>query len=143
MIRYALKCAEGHAFDSWFRGSAAYESLAAAGQLSCAVCGSPKVEKSIMAPAVGNTTAEADSPPAPSLSKPAHPAEQALRALREHLSRNADYVGNEFASEARRIHDGEAEARGIWGEATPEDAKSLKEDGIPVAPLPFLNRTND
>lgn len=138
MIRYALKCAEGHEFESWFKDSAAFDSLSTAGQISCAVCGSTDVEKSIMAPAVSGKREET----AP-LSAPAHPAEAALRQLRDHLSKNADYVGKEFASEARKIHEGEAEQRGIWGEATKEDAKSLADDGIPVAPLPFVNRTND
>ena len=140
MIRYDLKCAEGHAFDSWFRDSAAYESLANAGQVSCAVCGSTDIEKSIMAPAVGGTRKTNTETP---LSAPAHPAEAALRQLREHLSKNADYVGGDFAAEARKIHDGEAVERGIWGEATREDAKALADDGIPVAPIPFVSRTND
>lgn len=142
MIKYALKCREGHAFESWFRDSAAYDKLATAGQVACAVCGSTEVEKTIMAPAVpakkGNQVAE----PAP-LSQPAHPAEAALKKLREHLQKNSDYVGNEFASEARKIHEGEADERGIWGEATAEDAKSLADDGIPVAPIPWMSRTND
>ena len=147
MIRYTLKCAEGHVFDSWFRDSQAFDTLAAAGQLACSVCGSTKVEKSIMAPAVGNAreTGEATLPAAPEapLSAPSHPAEAALRKLREHLSKNADYVGKSFAEEARAIHEGAAEQRGIWGEATREDAKALVDDGIPVAPLPMINRTND
>lgn len=142
MIRYALKCAEGHAFESWFRDSAAYEALAKAGQLTCAVCGCPKVQKSIMAPALGGASSEASAPSQP-LSAPAGPAEAALRKMREHLEKNADYVGQDFASEARRIHEGEADARGIWGEASREDAKALKDDGIPVAPIPFISRTND
>lgn len=140
MIRYALKCSEGHVFESWFKDSSAFESLSSAGQLSCAVCGATDVQKSVMAPAVGGKGPETEAAP---LSAPAHPAELALRKLRDHLSKNSDYVGKEFASEARRIHEGEAEQRGIWGEATKEDAKSLADDGIPVAPIPFISRTND
>ncbi|MFK7941737.1 MAG: DUF1178 family protein [Paracoccaceae bacterium] len=140
MIRYTLKCVEGHAFESWFRDSTAYETLWAADQVTCSVCGSAKVEKSIMAPALAGGK---ETPPDKPLSTPSHPAEAALRKMRAHLSENADYVGKEFASEARRIHDGESEQRGIWGEATREDAKSLAEDGIPVTPLPFISRTND
>ena len=142
MIRYALKCAEGHDFDSWFRDSEAYDTLRKAGQVNCAVCGDTRIEKSIMAPAVSNARKSEPSTDAP-LSAPAHPAEAALRKMREHLEKNADYVGKEFASEARKIHDGEADARGIWGEASREDAKALVDDGIPVAPLPFISRTND
>ena len=142
MIRYALKCAEGHAFESWFRDSSAYDALAEAGQVTCAVCGTTEVQKSIMAPAVSGPSTEVEERKNP-LSAPASPAEAALRQLRDHLSKNADYVGKDFASEARRIHQGEADARGIWGEATREDAKALKDDGIPVAPIPFISRTND
>lgn len=142
MIRYALKCSEGHEFDSWFRNSEAFESLAAAGQIGCAICGSTKVEKMIMAPAVPAKKTNQVVEAAP-LSAPAHPAEAALKKLRAHLRENSDYVGKEFASEARKIHEGEAEERGIWGEATVEDAKSLAEDGIPVAPIPWMSRTND
>ena len=142
MIRYALKCAHGHAFDSWFRDSSAYEALAKAGQVSCAICGSTEVEKSVMAPSV-NASASDSNEPAQPLSGPANPAELALRQLRTHLEKNADYVGKEFASEARRIHEGEADARGIWGEASPDEAKALSDDGIPVAPIPFISRTND
>lgn len=142
MIRYALKCAEGHAFESWFRDSSAYDALAEAGQVTCAVCGTTEVQKSIMAPAVSGPSTEVEETKNP-LSAPASPAEAALRQLRDHLSKNADYVGKDFATEARRIHQGEADARGIWGEATREDAKALKDEGVPVAPIPFISRTND
>lgn len=145
MIRYALRCAEGHEFDSWFRDSAAFDSLYKAKQISCAICGTTRVEKMIMAPAVGNArkgqSAELDSPT--DLSVPSSPAEQALRKLHDHVRENSDYVGTEFADEARRIHLGEADARSIWGEATKEDAKSLKDEGIPVAPLPWMKRRTD
>jgi hypothetical protein len=140
MIRYTLKCAKGHAFESWFKDSSAYDKLAGAGQVVCAVCGSKKVEKTIMAPSVGGTK---KSNEVQSLSEPASPAEQALKKLHDHVRENSDYVGRQFAEEARKIHLGEAEARGIYGEATKEDAKALKEDGIPVAPLPFMSRQDD
>ena len=142
MIKYALKCSKGHVFESWFKDSGAFETLSKAGQVSCAVCGTAKVEKTIMAPSVSGTKkkdATTDTP----LSQPSTPAEAALKELRKHLRDNSDYVGKDFASEARRIHDGEADQRSIWGEATKEDAKSLKEDGIPVAPLPFISRQDD
>lgn len=144
MILYTLKCKEGHAFESWFRDSSAYDALAAAGQVACAVCGDTSVEKAIMAPAVGSGTREPAEPPKPaSLSEPASPAEAALRKLRDHLETNSDYVGQGFADEARRIHLGEADARSIWGEATPADAKALHDEGIPVAPLPPMSRRDD
>lgn len=141
MIKYALKCAKGHSFESWFKDSSAFETLSKAGQVSCAVCGSKKVEKTIMAPSVSGTKKKGggDAP----LSQPSSPAEAALKEMRDHLRKNSDYVGNEFAAEARRIHDGESDARSIWGEATKEDAKALKDEGIPVAPLPWMSRQDD
>jgi hypothetical protein len=151
MIRYALKCAEGHAFDSWFRNSAAYDVLAKDGQITCAVCGSTDVTKSIMAPAVNASDASVpDTAPAQPvtsadapLSAPASPAEAALRQLQQHVRENSDYVGQDFATEARRIHVGEADKRAIWGEASLQDAKDLHDDGIPVAPLPWMRRRTD
>lgn len=172
MIRYSLKCAAGHEFESWFRDSAAFESLSAAGHVACAVCGEHRVEKALMAPALGAArppappeaapraahAAGADRKgaggpqagpepgrpaPAPMLSGPAGPVEQALAGLRRFLAENADHVGRDFVTEARRIHLGEARARAIWGEASRDEAKALEEEGIPVAPLPFLARRDD
>lgn len=154
MIRYSLKCAEGHAFDSWFRDSAAYDALASEGRLSCAVCGCTDVTKSIMAPAVNGSDsvsgAEAEQErelpsvaPETPLSAPASPVEAALRQLQQHIRENSDYVGQDFADEARRIHVGEADERAIWGEATLQDAKDLHDDGIAVAPLPWMRRRKD
>lgn len=141
MIKYSLKCSKGHVFESWFKDSVAFETLSKAKQVSCAICGTTKVEKTIMAPAVSGVkkSTDRDAP----LSQPSTPAEAALKELREHLKTNSDYVGKDFADEARKIHDGEADARSIWGEATKEDAKSLHDDGIPVAPLPFMSRQDD
>ncbi|MFC6688127.1 DUF1178 family protein [Jhaorihella thermophila] len=140
MIQYALKCADGHSFDSWFQSSDAFDKLHAAGMVACAVCGSTEVEKSVMAPRVqasrDKAKAQPDAPSRP-LSEPASPAEQALAELRRRIEANSDYVGRNFAAEARAIHDGEAPARSIYGEARPDEAKALIEDGIPVAPLPF------
>lgn len=135
MIKYALKCDAGHDFESWFQDSAAYDKLAASGHLSCAICGGTEVKKAIMAPRVSAK----DAPEAGPLSAPASPAEQALRRLRDHVEQNADNVGKDFATEARAIHDGDAPERAIYGEARLEEAKSLIEDGIPVAPLPWGN----
>lgn len=138
MIQYSLKCAEGHRFDSWFQSASAFDKLQGAGHLSCAVCGSAKVDKALMAPRVNHSDkAEIPEPPAHPLSGEKTPAEQALKALREHVEKNSDYVGKDFAREARAMHLGEADARPIWGETRPDEAKKLIEDGVPVAPLPF------
>ncbi|NNU79742.1 DUF1178 family protein [Halovulum dunhuangense] len=139
MIRYNLTCAEGHEFESWFSSSGDYDRLEKSGVLACAVCGSPRVTKALMAPRV--TTSE-DAAARP-LSAPASPAEQALRALREKLEREAEDVGRDFAREARAIHAGDAPERPIYGEARAEEARALLEDGIPVAPLPWRSRRSD
>lgn len=131
MIRYALKCDRDHGFDSWFASSAAYDSLRAAGQVECPFCGSRQVDKTLMAPAVATPAPEA---PAPS---PQQLIAERLAALRRHVEETADYVGVEFVSEARAIHEGTAPDRPIWGEAKPDEARALIEEGLPVAPLPF------
>lgn len=139
MIQYSLKCARGHSFDSWFQSAAAYDKLIGAGMVSCAVCGGTDVEKAIMAPRVSATrdVVEAALKPGP-LSQPASPAEQAMADLRRKIEDNSDYVGKDFATEARAMHDGDAAQRSIYGEARFDDARKLLEDGVPVAPLPFL-----
>jgi hypothetical protein len=139
MIQYALKCAEGHSFNSWFQSADAYEKLSVAGHVTCAICGNAKVAKAIMAPRVTAARDAAAEPVKPgALSKPANPAEQALANLRKEVEDNSDYVGMNFASEARAMHDGDLPERSIYGEAKPEEARKLVEEGIPVAPLPFL-----
>ncbi|WP_284262230.1 DUF1178 family protein [Roseicyclus amphidinii] len=150
MIRYTLKCAEGHGFDSWFQSADAYEALADRGMVSCAICGGTDVTKALMAPRVSVAeSAPAEPPAAPAvpdrpLSAPAHPAEQMLRALREHLQKSSTYVGGRFAQEARAMHLGEADERPIHGEASPAEARALIEEGVPIAPLPILppDKTN-
>ncbi|MCT4683164.1 MAG: DUF1178 family protein [Roseicyclus sp.] len=150
MIRYTLKCAEGHGFDSWFQSADAYEALAARGMVSCAICGGTDVTKALMAPRVSVAeSAPAEPPAAPAvpdrpLSAPAHPAEQMLRALREHLQKSSTYVGGRFAQEARAMHLGEVDERPIHGEASPAEARALIEEGVPIAPLPILppDKTN-
>ncbi len=138
MIRYTLRCAEGHQFESWFQSAAAFDTLAAAGHLSCAECGSGEVEKSLMAPSLaGEDTDEARARP---LSTPRTPVERAIAALRTHVERTSDYVGRDFAREARAMHEGEVPDRPIWGEARIDEARALAEDGVPVAPLPFRRR---
>jgi len=133
MIRYALTCADNHSFESWFQSAEAYEKLAFAGMVSCAHCGSVDVRKSVMAPRIGKST----KAPRP-LSTPDTPAEKEISELRKKIEENSDYVGDNFASEARAIHDGDAPERSIYGEAKLEDARALVEDGVPVAPLPFM-----
>lgn len=159
MIQYALKCADGHAFDSWFQSAAAFEKLVLAGMVSCVVCGGSRVEKAIMTPRVRTARSAvpagvepdlqaADAPvpdpnspdpnsPGP-LSQPAGPAERALADLRKQVEENADYVGQDFASQARAMHEGEAPSRSIYGESGVDEVRQLIEDGVPVAPLPFL-----
>lgn len=149
MITYTLKCADGHQFDSWFRSAEAFDKLRSAGMVACAVCGSDKVEKALMAPRVRAARAPSDDQPVASgpastpaangpLSAPSSSAEQALAALKKKIEASSDYVGLNFATEARAIHDGTAPERAIYGEARADEAKKLIEDGIPVAPLPFL-----
>ncbi len=132
MIKYTLNCDQGHQFESWFQSGAAYDRLAADGHVSCAICGSSGVERALMAPSVPTKGNKAE------LSKAQSEAEAALAQMRKHVEENSDYVGLKFAAEARKMHDGEAPERAIYGEAKPEDAKKLIEDGVPVAPLPFM-----
>jgi len=137
MIRYALSCADGHDFESWFQSSAAFERLQAAGMISCAVCGSGEVEKRLMSPSLPRSEpAGEEAPPGP-LSAPPTPAEQALQALRCRIRDRGESVGRRFPAEARAIAAGEAPERPIYGQATPAEARTLLEDGLPVMPLPF------
>ena len=137
MIQYSLKCENDHSFDSWFASADAYDKLADNGMVSCAVCGSTKVSKAIMAPRV-RTTKGKEAPVAPTLPTEKSAAEQAMAEMRAQVEQNSEYVGTNFATEARSMHLGDAPERAIFGEAKPEEAKSLIEDGIPVTPLPFM-----
>lgn len=152
MIHYALKCADNHKFESWFQSAAGFDKLKAAGMVACAICGSSAVDRDVMAPRVsqgseapeprskpqdqtqGETRAKPQERP---LSAPASPAEQALAEIKKHIETTSDYVGGDFAREARAIHSGEAPKRAIYGEARPEEARKLAEEGVPIAPLPF------
>jgi len=155
MIRYALACDKGHAFESWFADSAAYDKQAKRGLVTCPQCGSAKVEKAIMAPRLAGARkrdiAPVPAPDAPAATPaPAAPAPVAmispqerefrskLKELRDHLVKNADHVGPKFPEEARKMHYGEIEHRSIYGEASPDEAKELVEEGIEVHPLPVL-----
>ena len=132
MIKFTLSCDNGHRFESWFASSAAFDSLSASGMISCMDCSSTKISKSLMAPAVA--TSERRKPIASEQAE----KERALAELRKQVEDNADYVGLSFATEARAMHLGDKPERAIYGEANLQEAKSLIEDGIPVAPLPFL-----
>lgn len=146
MIRYALVCDHNHTFESWFASSTAYEKQVKRGLVTCPACGSPKVEKAVMAPAVHQSRDRGSQPDAvpPDKAQVAIVSEQELelrrklKELREHLIKNADYVGTQFPEEARRMHYGEIERRSIYGEATPEEAMALREEGIEFHPLPRL-----
>lgn len=135
MIQYALQCEAGHKFDAWFKNADAFDDQSARGILTCPVCNSQKVEKALMAPAV----ATKKDAVALSAGHPEHAKFiEAMRELKSKMTANADYVGDKFAEEARKIHYEEAEARGIYGEATREDVAALAEEGIPFMPLPSL-----
>lgn len=136
MIHYALKCEAGHGFDSWFQSAAAFDALRRAGHLRCEACGSTVVEKAVMAPRV--STAEE---PAQPLRAPRSETEAALARLRREVEEKADYVGPRFAREARAMYLGGAPHRPIYGEASGAEAKALVEDGVPIAPLPFMPKS--
>jgi hypothetical protein len=138
MICFTLRCGKDHSFDSWFTSSQAFDALARAGQLACPMCGNADISKGLMAPAIASKTS--DEAPAP-LTQPKTDVEQAMAQMRQMIEENSDYVGMNFAAEARKIHLGEAPTRAIYGEAKADEARALLEDGIPVAPLPFMPRT--
>ena len=154
MIRYNLRCDRGHSFESWFQSSAAYESQEKRKLVSCPSCGSVKVERAIMAPQIVSKKGREVAPPAPAAS--AAPAEitttestpllmaqerelrAKLKELRDHIVKNADNVGERFPNEARKMHYGDIEHRPIYGEASPDEARALIEEGVEVSPLPVL-----
>lgn len=127
MIRYDLICKDDHRFDGWFASSDAFEAQRDAGQIQCAICGSASVDRALMSPSVparANRLSDGDKTP--------------LEQLRDHVEANSDYVGLRFADEARAMHEGRSESRAIHGEAKPDEARALIEDGVPIAPLPFI-----
>ncbi len=159
MIHYDLRCSDGHSFDGWFRSSAAFDQQAKSGLLDCPVCASPKISRAIMAPRLGKGVAgpavnAAGSPAAPpaevDASKPPVPApppmpdqvRAVLQRIRAEVEQRCDYVGPRFADTARAIHTGKTPPRPIYGEATPEQAEALAEDGIEVASIPWVPRAD-
>ena len=155
MIHYALVCEHGHDFESWFQDSSAFDKQAKRGMVTCPHCGTAKVEKAIMAPRLSASKRRKTPAEAPAIAAPApekaqenanvamispqeHEFRAKLKELREHLTQNADNVGQKFPEEARKMHYGEIEHRSIYGEASPKDAKDLAEEGIEFHPLPIL-----
>jgi hypothetical protein len=156
MIHYNLRCAKGHAFESWFQSSSAYEAQEKRKLVNCPVCGSTKVERAIMAPRIvskkGRDAKPSDQLPAPApaaeVIPPASPTpllmaqevelRAKLRELRDHIVKTADNVGEKFPNEARKMHYGDIEHRPIYGEASPDEAKALIDEGVEVMPLPAL-----
>ncbi len=142
MIRYDLICDSAHEFDGWFRDSSAYDAQVKRGLVGCAVCGSSKVVKQLMAPGIPAKSNRQTGQPQKMMAGPVDPKAQALmtmmREMRKTVEANAEYVGANFAEEARKIHYTEAEQRGIYGEATADEAQALADEGIAVHPLPRL-----
>jgi hypothetical protein len=153
MIRYSLRCERGHAFESWFQSSMAYEAQEKRKLVNCPACGSAKVERAIMAPQIVGKKSRDSAVPAPAPALPADvtapsstPLMMAqerelrvkLKELRDHIVKNADNVGERFPVEARKMHYGDIEHRPIYGEASPDEARSLIEEGVEVSPLPVL-----
>jgi hypothetical protein len=154
MIHYNLRCERGHAFESWFQSSAAYESQEKRKLVNCPVCGSAKVERAIMAPQIVSKqrrdkaeqpvaaapadTAATASTPTPLLMAQERELRAKLKELRDHIVKNADNVGERFPNEARKMHYGDIEHRPIYGEASPDEARALIDEGVEVSPLPVL-----
>ena len=136
MIRFALVCDRGHDFDAWFGSGDGYDEQVEARAVTCPSCGSAEVKKAPMAPAVKRSKSPA--PPESLGSSERKKTYAFLKGLRAHLEKNAEHVGPAFPEEARKMHYGEAEARSIYGEASLEEARALKEEGIPAVPLPPL-----
>jgi hypothetical protein len=156
MIRYALRCERDHSFESWFQSSSAYDSQVKRKLVSCPICGSVKIDKAIMAPQIVGKKRPDGAEPAPA-APTAPPAEvlppagatplvmtqerelrAKLKELRDHIVKNADNVGERFPNEARKMHYGEIEHRPIYGEASPDEARALIDEGVEVSPLPVL-----
>lgn len=148
MIHYTLQCAREHGFDGWFPNSAAFEKQAKAGMLECPVCGDTSVIRGLMAPAVprkGRSTEMVPVKPAPVAVGGDRMPDQVravLQRLRAEVENTCDYVGEDFADEARRIHNGVTKKRGIYGETTPEQAEALVDDGISVSRMPWVPRAD-
>jgi hypothetical protein len=137
MIKYQLTCDKDHAFEAWYPSAHAYDRLRGAGHVTCAICGSTTVQKAMMAPNVRPGRSQAERPKLP---EPKSEFEAAFAEMRRQVEANSEYVGLNFSTEARRMHEGDAPERSIYGEAKWEEARAMLEDGIAVAPLPFMPR---
>ena len=137
MIRYQLLCVQDHEFDGWFSGSAAFDQQAAQNEISCPVCGSNDVRKGLMAPSVATSRMKKNGRQEKARQVAMETVGEAMRALKSKVESECDDVGTGFAEEARKIHYGEAEERGIYGDATVAEAKELLEEGVDILPLPF------
>ena len=162
MILYRLRCSGGHEFESWFKDSKTYERQEKKSLIGCAVCGDSKVERALMAPRLGKGSRKGDTeaaapPPAPPQAAVPAVAEQQMAALarhmpkelrealikvREHVEKNCEHVGERFAEEARKIHYGESDKRGIYGQTSEDEAQALAEEGIEFGRLPWVPRGN-
>jgi hypothetical protein len=136
LIHFSLHCDKGHDFEAWFRGNDDFETQQKRGLVTCPSCGSAKVDKALMAPAV--STSRKRDKMALAVGSEQRAAMAQLKALAQKMREDAEYVGDKFAEEARKIHFGEIEQRGIYGEATPDEARSLAEDGVEFMPIPVF-----
>jgi hypothetical protein len=144
MILFELRCGEGHGFEAWFRSGDAYDAQVAAHEVACPLCGDTKVEKAPMAPRIakGKGRKDGDEKADPALREKAREVMRELTELRRKVEENCDYVGDRFPDEARKMHYGEVEKRGIYGEATPEEAVELADEGVAFSRIPWVPRTN-
>ena len=161
MISFNLVCDKGHGSEAWFKDGASFERQAKKGLVTCAQCGSAKMRKAVMAPAIAGTKRtrkDADAAPAAPVTPPSAPTQevlakpasdpqaaalmQQLRELRRKIEESSDYVGDKFAEEARKIHYGESDKRGIYGETSEEEAEALADEGIEFGRLPWIPRGN-
>ena len=140
MIKYNLICDAAHEFEGWFRSSSDYDDQAEAGLLECPACGSQSVQKAVMAPAIARSR---DSGREQRFHQMRQSMQEAVQRARDYVEQNFDYVGDQFSDEARRIHYGESEERGIYGEASGAEVRDLVEEGIEVAPLPGASASSD
>ena len=136
MIRFSLHCDQAHEFEGWFRSGEDYETQRKRGFVECPECGSHKVDKALMAPAVSTSRKQEKVALAMGAEQKRMMAE--IKAISEKMKEGADYVGDKFAEEARKIHFGEADARGIYGEASSDEVKGLADDGVPFMPIPVI-----
>ncbi|HTT80539.1 MAG TPA: DUF1178 family protein [Stellaceae bacterium] len=134
MILFTLRCADGHEFEGWFRDNDGFAAQQKGGEITCPVCGDSRIEKAVMAPAIGRSHDR----------MPVSPAQmrRALVALRQQVESHCDYVGPRFAEEARKIHYGEVDPRGIYGEATPDESRELTDEGIKFGQIPWVPTTD-